>query len=182
MAVSDALRVLRKGQVYRYRQYAKNSISRSFQYDEVWPSGTVEIRKDAVPGETVLDVRNLTVLQIHKNDTVAEFLSGTQRGNPLHCRHRREMVRHRTDYGLDRTGEGFRRKDTLCGEDISNASIRKRSQTGMAIFRRIGTSTVWCSAIHWNKIWCRRNIREPRFQNHGFYPFWRSAQVRGKTD
>ena len=172
MAVSDRVTVLRKGK-YIGTVNTQNTNKQELSNMMVGRPVQLEIhKKDAVPGETVLDVRNLTVpSKIHKNDAVRGVSFQVHKGEIL-CiagidgNGQTELIHGLT--GLEKASAG---KITLCGEDISNASIRKRSQTGMAHIPedRHKHGLVLGYTLEQNLV--LQKYKEPRFQNHGFIRF-----------
>lgn len=172
MAVSDRVTVLRKG---RYIGTVNTQKTNKQELSNMMVGRPVQLeihKKDAVPGETVLDVRNLTVpSKIHKNDAVRGVSFQVHKGEIL-CiagidgNGQTELIHGLT--GMEKASAG---KITLCGEDISNASIRKRSQTGMAHIPedRHKHGLVLGYTLEQNLV--LQKYKEPRFQNHGFIRF-----------
>ena len=172
MAVSDRVTVLRKG---KYIGTVNTQKTNKQELSNMMVGRPVQLeihKKDAVPGETVLDVRNLTVpSKIHKNDAVRGVSFQVHKGEIL-CiagidgNGQTELIHGLT--GLEKASAG---KITLCGEDISNASIRKRSQTGMAHIPedRHKHGLVLGYTLEQNLV--LQKYKEPRFQNHGFIRF-----------
>lgn len=172
MAVSDRVTVLRKG---KYIGTVNTQKTNKQELSNMMVGRPVQLeihKKDAVPGETVLDVRNLTVpSKIHKNDAVRGVSFQVHKGEIL-CiagidgNGQTELIHGLT--GLEKASAG---KITLCGEDISNASIRKRSRTGMAHIPedRHKHGLVLGYTLEQNLV--LQKYKEPRFQNHGFIRF-----------
>ena len=172
MSVSDRVSVLRKG---KYIGTVNTQKTNKQELSNMMVGRPVQLeihKKDAVPGETVLDVRNLTVpSKIHKNDAVRGVSFQVHKGEIL-CiagidgNGQTELIHGLT--GLEKASAG---KITLCGEDISNASIRKRSQTGMAHIPedRHKHGLVLGYTLEQNLV--LQKYKEPRFQNHGFIRF-----------
>ena len=172
MAVSDRVTVLRKG---KYIGTVNTQKTNKQELSNMMVGRPVQLeihKKDAVPGETVLDVRNLTVpSKIHKNDAVRGVSFQVHKGEIL-CiagidgNGQTELIHGLT--GLEKASAG---KITLCGEDISNASIRKRSQTGLAHIPedRHKHGLVLGYTLEQNLV--LQKYKEPRFQNHGFIRF-----------
>lgn len=172
MAVSDRVTVLRKG---KYIGTVNTQKTNKQELSNMMVGRPVQLeihKKDAVPGETVLDVRNLTVpSKIHKNDAVRGVSFQVHKGEIL-CiagidgNGQTELIHGLT--GLEKASAG---KITLCGEDISNASIRKRSQTGMAHIPedRHKHGLVLGYTLEQNLV--LQKYKELRFQNHGFIRF-----------
>lgn len=129
-------------------------------------------KEDAKPGEVVLDVKGLTVpSKLHKNDAVHDVSFEARKGEIL-CiagidgNGQTELVYGIT--GLEKASAG---KITLCGEDISGASIRKRSLAGMSHIPedRHKHGLVLGYTLEQNMVLQR--YKEPQFQNHGFIRF-----------
>ncbi len=133
MAVADRCTVLRKGRcigTVDIKDTSKEELSRMMVGREV--SFKVE-KKEAAKGERVLSVRNLTVpSQTHKNDAVKN-VSFDVYGGEIVClagidgNGQSEFVAALT--GLEKPGKG---SILLSGRDITKASIRTRSKTGMS--------------------------------------------------
>ena len=90
-------------------------------------------KEDMKPGDVVLSVENLTVAsRLHKKDAVKN-VSFDVRGGEIVCiagidgNGQTELVYGIT--GLEHVKSG---KVTLCGEDITHSSIRKRNTSGMS--------------------------------------------------
>ncbi len=172
MAVSDRVTVLRKGK-YIGTVNTKDTNKQELSNMMVGRPVQLEIhKKDATPGEAVLEVEGLTVpSKIHKNDAVRGVSFAVHKGEIL-CiagidgNGQTELIHGLT--GLEKASAG---KITLCGQDISNASIRKRSQTGMAHIPedRHKHGLVLGYTLEQNLV--LQKYKEPRFQNHGFIRF-----------
>ena len=126
----------------------------------------------AKPGEPVLEVENLTVpSQLHKNDAVKN-VSLTARRGEIVCiagidgNGQSEFVYALT--GLEKATGG---KITLCGKDITHASIRQRSLTGMSHIPedRHKHGLVLDYTLEQNLVLQR--YFEPQFQHGGFIRF-----------
>ena len=172
MAVSDRVTVLRKGK-YIGTVNTKDTNKQELSNMMVGRPVQLEIhKKDAMSGETILDVQHLTVpSKLHKNDAVCDVSFQVHKGEIL-CiagidgNGQTELIHGLT--GLEKASAG---KITLCGADISNASIRKRSQTGMAHIPedRHKHGLVLGYTLEQNLV--LQKYKEPRFQNHGFIRF-----------
>ncbi|NLY17483.1 MAG: ABC transporter ATP-binding protein [Clostridiaceae bacterium] len=133
MAVADRCTVLRKGKcvgTVDIDKTSKEELSRMMVGRAV--SFRVE-KKEAEPGDVVLSVRNVTVLsKTHKKYAVKD-VSFDVRAGEIVCiagidgNGQTEFISALT--GLEKISSG---KITLCGVDISKASIRKRSKAGMS--------------------------------------------------
>ena len=172
MAVSDRVTVLRKG---KYIGTVNTQKTNKQELSNMMVGRPVQLeihKKDAVPGETVLDVRNLTVpSKIHKNDAVRGVSFQVHKGEILCIAGIDGNGQTKLIHGLTGLEKASAGKITLCGEDISNASIRKRSQTGMAHIPedRHKHGLVLGYTLEQNLV--LQKYKEPRFQNHGFIRF-----------
>lgn len=172
MAVSDRVTVLRKGK-YIGTVNTKDTNKQELSNMMVGRPVQLEINKDdAKPGEVVLDVKGLTVpSKLHKNDAVHNISFEARKGEIL-CiagidgNGQTELVYGIT--GLEKASAG---KISLCGTDISGASIRKRSLTGMSHIPedRHKHGLVLGYTLEQNMVLQR--YKEPQFQNHGFIRF-----------
>ena len=133
MAVADRCTVLRKGKyigTVDIRDTNKQELSNMMVGRPV----QLQVQKDAAnPGDVVLDVQGLTVAsKIHKNDAVKD-VSFQVRTGEIVCiagidgNGQTELV-----YGLTGLEKSRKGKITLCGKDISRASIRKRNAAGLS--------------------------------------------------
>lgn len=129
MEVADRCTVLRKGKyvgTVDIKDTSKEELSRMMVGRDV--EFTVQ-KKEANPGEVILDVENMTVAsKLHKNNAVKN-VSLKVRAGEIVCiagidgNGQTEFVYGLT--GLEPLAGG---KITLCGRDISNASIRSRNE------------------------------------------------------
>ena len=133
MAVADRCTVLRKGKgigTVNICDTSKEELSRMMVGRDV----ELVVHKDEkVPGDVILDVENMTVAsKMHKNNAVKN-VSFSVRSGEIVCiagidgNGQTELVYGLT--GLEPLTDG---KISLCGQDITRASIRKRSLTGMS--------------------------------------------------
>ena len=132
MAVSDRVTVLRKGKCIGTVN-TKDTNKQELSNMMVGRPVQLEIDKvEAKPGEVVLEVEGLTVpSKIHKNDAVKNVSFDVRKGEivciaGIDGNGQTELV-----YGLTGLEKASAGKITLCGTDISGASIRKRSRSGM---------------------------------------------------
>lgn len=133
MEVADRCTVLRRGKMIgtvNIEDTTKEELSRMMVGRDV--ELTVH-KNDMKTGDVVLSVENLTVAsRIHKKDAVKD-VSFDVRSGEIVCiagidgNGQTELVYGIT--GLEPVKSG---KITLCGEDITHASIRKRSTSGMS--------------------------------------------------
>ncbi|MGN0970413.1 MAG: ABC transporter ATP-binding protein [Aristaeellaceae bacterium] len=133
MAVSDRCTVLRKGK-YIGTVETKNTTMEELSAMMVGRNVNFHVEKaDKEPGETILKVENMTVAsKLHRNNAVKN-VSLEVRAGEIVCiagidgNGQTEFVYGLT--GLEPLVEG---KITLCGQDITKASIRQRSVMGMS--------------------------------------------------
>lgn len=169
MAVADRCTVLRKGKCVGTVEISKTSkeeLSRMMVGREV--SFKVE-KKEAKPGDVVLSVRNVTApSKIHKKNAVKN-VSFDVRAGEIVCiagidgNGQTEFISALT--GLEKISSG---QITLCGADISKASIRTRSKKGMSHIPedRQKYGLVLDYTLEDNLILQR--YWQPEFQNRGF--------------
>ncbi len=172
MAVSDRVTVLRKGK-YVGTVDTKDTNKQELSNMMVGRPVQLEIDKEeATPAETVLSVKGLTVpSKLHKNDAVKNVSFDVHKGEIL-CiagidgNGQTELVYGIT--GLEKASGGTL---SLLGDDISKASIRKRSSTGMSHIPedRHKHGLVLGYTLEQNMV--LQKYREERFQNHGFIKF-----------
>lgn len=133
----------------------------------------LEINKDdADPAEVVLNVEGLTVpSKIHKNDAVKDVSFNVRKGEivciaGIDGNGQTELIHGLT--GLEKATAG---KIEICGQDVSHASIRKRSQAGMSHIPedRHKHGLVLGFTLEQNLV--LQKYMEPQFQNHGFIKF-----------
>ena len=127
MAVADRCTVLRKGK-YIGTVNTKDTTVEELSAMMVGRNVSFHVEKKPVqPGEVVLEVKNMTMAsKLHKNNAVKNVSLKVRRGEivclaGIDGNGQTELV-----YGL--TGL----EPTLCGQDITHASIRKRSKLGMS--------------------------------------------------
>ena len=172
MAVSDRVTVLRKGK-YIGTVNTKDTSKQELSNMMVGRPVQLEINKDdADPAEVVLNVEGLTVpSKIHKNDAVKDVSFNVRKGETV-CiagidgNGQTELIHGLT--GLEKATAG---KIEICGQDVSHASIRKRSQAGMSHIPedRHKHGLVLGFTLEQNLV--LQKYMEPQFQNHGFIKF-----------
>lgn len=172
MAVSDRVTVLRKG---KYVGTVNTKDTNKQELSNMMVGRPVQLethKEEAKPGEVVLDVRGLTVpSKLHKNDAVCDVSFQVHKGEIL-CiagidgNGQTELIHGLT--GLEKASAGEIR---LCGTDISKASIRKRSQSGMSHIPedRHKHGLVLGYTLEQNLV--LQKYKAPQFQNHGFIKF-----------
>ena len=176
MAVADRVTVLRKGK-YVGTVDTKDTNKQALSNMMVGRPVQLEVVKDeAHPGETVLKVEHLSVpSHSHKRDAVRD-VSFEARAGEILCiagidgNGQTELIYGLT--GLDKCSAGT---VTLCGRDISHASIRHRGENMSHIPEdRHKHGLVLDFTLEQNLVLQR--YREPQFQHFGFI---RDDQVRG---
>ena len=172
MAVSDRVTVLRKGK-YIGTVDTKDTNKQELSNMMVGRPVQLEINKDdADPAEMVLNVEGLTVpSKIHKNDAVKDVSFNVRKGEivciaGIDGNGQTELIHGLT--GLEKATAG---KIEICGQDVSHASIRKRSQAGMSHIPedRHKHGLVLGFTLEQNLV--LQKYMEPQFQNHGFIKF-----------
>ena len=176
MEVADRVTVLRKGK-YVGTVNTKDTNKQALSNMMVGRPVQLEVVKDeAHPGETVLKVEHLSVpSHSHKRDAVRD-VSFEARAGEILCiagidgNGQTELIYGLT--GLDKCSAGT---VTLCGRDISHASIRRRGENMSHIPEdRHKHGLVLDFTLEQNLVLQR--YREPQFQHFGFI---RDDQVRG---
>ncbi len=176
MEVADRVTVLRKGK-YVGTVDTKDTNKQALSNMMVGRPVQLEVVKDeAHPGETVLKVEHLSVpSHSHKRDAVRD-VSFEARAGEILCiagidgNGQTELIYGLT--GLDKCSAGT---VTLCGRDISHASIRRRGENMSHIPEdRHKHGLVLDFTLEQNLVLQR--YREPQFQHFGFI---RNDQVRG---
>ena len=172
MAVADRVTVLRKGK-YIGTVNTKDTNKQELSNMMVGRPVQLEVQKEpAQPKEVILKVEGLTVpSKLHKNDAVKNVSFEVRQGEIL-CiagidgNGQTELIHGLT--GLEKASAG---KITLCGQDISGLSIRKRSQAGMSHIPedRHKHGLVLNYTLEQNMV--LQKYKEPRFQKHGFIKF-----------
>ena len=172
MAVSDRVTVLRKGK-YIGTVNTKDTNKQELSNMMVGRPVQLEINKDdANPADVVLNVEGLTVpSKIHKNDAVKDVSFNVRKGEivciaGIDGNGQTELIHGLT--GLEKATAG---KIEICGQDVSHASIRKRSQAGMSHIPedRHKHGLVLGFTLEQNLV--LQKYMEPQFQNHGFIKF-----------
>ena len=133
MEVADRCSVLRKGKyigTVEIKNTSKEELSRMMVGRDV---DFAVHKKESTPGDVILDVENVTVAsRVHHNDAVKN-VSFKVRAGEIVCiagidgNGQTELV-----YGLTGLEPLKAGRVTLCGRDISRASIRDRSTHGMS--------------------------------------------------
>ena len=133
MAVADRCTVLRKGK-YIGTVNTRDTTPEELSAMMVGRSVNFHVEKQpAHPGDVVLDVKNMTMAsKIHKNNAVKDVSFQVRRGEivciaGIDGNGQTELV-----YGLTGLEPLVSGSISLCGQDITHASIRKRSTMGMS--------------------------------------------------
>ena len=172
MAVADRCTVLRKG---KYIGTVNTSETSMEELSSMMVGRQVNFKvdkQDRTPGEVVLDVQGLTVpSKLHKNNAVKDVSLQVRRGEivclaGIEGNGQTEFVHALT--GLERQSAG---SITLCGRDISRASIRQRSKDGMSHIPedRHKHGLVLDFTLEQNMVLQR--YWQPQFQKGGFIKF-----------
>ena len=133
MAVADRCTVLRKGK-YIGTVETKNTTAEELSSMMVGRNVSFHVdKKPCQPGDVVLDVEHMTVAsKVHKNNAVKDVSLKVRRGEivclaGIDGNGQTEFV-----YGLTGLEPLVSGKISLCGKDITHASIRHRSTMGMS--------------------------------------------------
>ena len=169
MAVADRCTVLRKGK-YVGTVNICDTNKQDLSNMMVGRPVQLQVQKDdARPGETVLSVRNLTVASKTSKKNAVRDVSFDVRSGEILCiagidgNGQSELI-----YGITGLEKAKHGTVTLCGQNISKATIHKRSATGMSHIPedRHKHGLVLDDTLE-NNIVLQR-YREPRFQKFGF--------------
>ena len=180
MAVSDRVTVLRKGKCIGTVNTADVTKQELSTMMVGRPVQLEVIKEPAQPKEVVLSVENLTVpSKIHKNNAVKD-VSFDVRAGEIVCiagidgNGQTELIQGIT--GLEPVKSG---KITLCGENITHSSIKKRNKTGISHIPedRHKHGLVLKNTLEENLVLQR--FDEKRFQKMGFIKF---GEVRKYAD
>jgi len=169
MAVADRCTVLRKGQfigTVEIENTSKEELSKMMVGRDV--SFSVD-KNNSQPGNTVLSIRNMTVPSKFSKKNAVKNVSFDVKAGEIVCiagidgNGQSEFVSALT--GLEKLSGG---KITLCGKDISKASIRNRSKAGMSHIPedRQKYGLVLDYTLEQNLVLQR--YWQPAFQLHGF--------------
>ena len=169
MAVADRCTVLRKGK-YVGTVDIKDTTKQELSQMMVGRPVQLQVQKEeANPGETVLEVRNLTVPSKTSKKNAVQDVSFDVRAGEILCiagidgNGQSELV-----YGITGLEKASRGKVTLCGKDISKASIHRRNATGLSHIPedRHKHGLVLDDTLENNIV--LQSYRESRFQKLGF--------------
>ncbi len=169
MAVADRCSVLRKGKyigTVDIRDTNKQELSNMMVGRPV----QLQVQKEeARPTDVILDVKGLTVASKTSKKNAVNNVSFQVRAGEIVCiagidgNGQTELV-----YGLSGLEKASAGTVTLCGQDISRASIRRRSQAGISHIPedRHKHGLVLDDTLENNIV--LQKFREPRFQKMGF--------------
>ena len=172
MAVSDRVTVLRKGKCIGTVNTADVTKQELSTMMVGRPVQLEVVKEPAQPKEVVLSVENLTVpSKLHKNNAVKN-VSFNVRAGQIVCiagidgNGQTELIQGIT--GLEPVKSG---KITLCGENITHSSIKKRNKTGISHIPedRHKHGLVLKNTLEENLVLQR--FDEKRFQKMGFIKF-----------
>ena len=176
MAVADRCSVLRKGK-YMGTVDIANSSKEELSRMMVGRDVTFKVeKKKSEPGEVVLKVENLVVASTrHNNNAVKGVSFEVRRGEIVSLAGIEGNGQTELVYALTGLQEAKEGKITLCGHDITKASIRERSKLGMSHIPedRHKHGLVLDYTLEQNMVLQR--YFEPQFQNHGVI---RNGEVR----
>ena len=168
MAVSDRVTVLRKGK-YIGTVDTKDTDKQALSNMMVGRPVQLEVVKDpAKPGDVVLQVEDLTVpSHLHKRNAVNHVSFEARAGESLCIAGIDGNGQSELIYGLTGLEKASHGKVTLCGKDISHASIRRRGENMSHIPEdRHKHGLVLDFTLEQNLV--LQKYREPRFQHNGF--------------
>lgn len=172
MEVADRVTVLRKGRYVGTVNVKDTTLEELSRMMVGRPVQLVVQKDEARPGEPVLRVDGLSVFsRLYKRDAVKR-VSFTVRKGEIVCiagidgNGQTELIHALT--GLEKASAGH---VSLCGHEIVNAPVRKRSLDGMSHIPedRHKHGLILDFTLEQNMVLQR--YYEPRFQNHGFIRF-----------
>lgn len=171
MEVSDRVSILRKG---KYIGTVNTADTNKQELSNMMVGRPVQLevkKEEAKPSEVILNIENMCVpSHIHKKDAVHNVSMQVRKGEivciaGIDGNGQTEFIYGLT--GLDKISSGT---ITLCGEDISKASIRKKSENMSHIPEdRHKHGLVLDNTLENNLV--LQKFREKQFQNHGFIKF-----------
>ena len=180
MAVADRCTVLRKGK-YIGTVETKNTTAEELSAMMVGRNVSFHVdKKPCQPGDVVLDVEHMTVAsKVHKNNAVKDVSLKVRRGEivciaGIDGNGQTEFV-----YGLTGLEPLVSGKISLCGKDITHASIRRRNTMGMSHIPedRHKHGLVLDYTLEKNMVLQR--YWQPQFQHNGFI---KADEVRKYSD
>ena len=172
MAVADRVTVLRKG---KYIGTVNTKDTNKQELSNMMVGRPVQLQIDkteAHPGEVVLKVEDITVpSKIHKNNAVNNVSFEVHAGEILCIAGIDGNGQTELIYGLSGLEKMTSGKITLCGEDITKSSIKRRALTGMSHIPedRHKHGLVLPYTLEQNLV--LQSYNDDRFQKHGFIKF-----------
>ena len=172
MAISDRVTILRKGKCIGTYETASTN-KRELSTLMVGHPVQLEVEKEeAQPKDVVLSVRNLTVpSRIHKSEAVKDVSFDVRQGEivciaGIDGNGQTELIQGLT--GLEKISGG---EITLCGQNISKAGIRARSEAGFSYIPedRHKHGLILDFTLKENLV--LQKFREKQFQKNGFIRF-----------
>ncbi|HKM28840.1 MAG TPA: ABC transporter ATP-binding protein [Anaerovoracaceae bacterium] len=172
MAVSDRVTVLYKGKCIGTVNTAEVDKQQLSNMMVGRPVVLEIVKPEKTPGDVVMSVKNLTISsKMHANNAVKNVSFDVRAGEIL-CiagidgNGQTELIQGIT--GLEKTSAG---EITLCGKDISDCSIRHRSEAGMSHIPedRHKHGLILAYTLEQNLVLQR--YKEKEFQSHGFIRF-----------
>lgn len=180
MEVSDRVTVLRKGKCIGTVNTAETTKEELSRMMVGRPVQLVVEKEEATPGDVILEVEHFSVKsKLHSGDSVHDVSFAVRTGEivciaGIEGNGQTELIHAMT--GLEKAHAG---RITLCGKDISSASILHRSMAGMSHIPedRHKHGLVLDFTLEQNMV--LQKFREKRFQNHGFI---RNDEVRAYAE
>ncbi len=169
MSVADRCSVLRRGKYIGTVNIADTNLAELSRMMVGRDVQLVVDKEPAKPGETILKVENMTVAsKVHKNNAVKNISFEVRAGEIVCIAGIDGNGQTELAYGLSGLEPLVDGKITLCGEDISKASIRKRLTSGMSHIPgdRHKHGLVLDYSLEYNLVLQR--YFEPEFKKHGF--------------
>ena len=172
MAVADRVTVLRKG---RYVGTVNTCETDKAELSRMMVGRPVQLvveKEESKPTDSILEVKGLSVSsRLYKKEAVKNVSFNVRKGEivciaGIDGNGQTELIHALT--GLEKASAG---SITLCGKDITSASIRERSNAGMSHIPedRHKHGLVLDYTLEQNMV--LQKYLEPRFQNHGFIRF-----------
>ena len=180
MAVADRVTVLRKGRYVGTVNTADTSKQELSNMMVGRPVQLEVVKDEAKPGEAVLSVRDLCVYSpLHKKDAVHNVSFDVRAGEILCIAGIDGNGQSELIYGLTGMEKISGGSVTLCGEDITKASIHHRGEHMSHIPEdRHKHGLVLDFSLEQNLVLQR--FQEEQFQNHGFIRFGAVRQYADK--
>ncbi len=172
MDVSDRVTVLRRGKCVGTVNTSETTVEALSAMMVGRPVNLKVEKADTKPGGVVLGVANLTVpSRLHKNNAVKNISFNVRAGEIVCLAGIEGNGQNELIYALSGLEKQSAGTITLCGRDISTASIRERSRCGMSHIPadRHKYGLVLDYTLEQNMVLQR--YREPEFQKNGFIQF-----------